>query len=50
MKERNIKIEHLLGSDPALDEAYESKTEDGENVHYTTATSTNKRSPTLQTR
>jgi hypothetical protein len=43
MKEGNIKIEHLLGANSDLDKAYESKTEDGENVHYTTATSTNRR-------
>lgn len=45
MKEKNIKIEDLLGANSDLDEAYESENEDGENVYYTTPTSTRKRTP-----
>ena len=45
MKEKNIKIEDLLGANSHLDEAYESENEDGENVYYTTPTSTRKRTP-----
>jgi len=49
MEVGNIKIEHLLGANSDLDEAYESKNEDGEDAYYTTATSTNNGTPKYAT-
>lgn len=50
MKEKNLKFEDLLGANSDLDEAYESENEDGENVYYTTPTSTRKRTPASKRR
>jgi hypothetical protein len=50
MKEKNIKFEDLLGANSDLDEAYESENEDGDNVYYTTPTSTRKRTPASKRR
>jgi hypothetical protein len=50
MKEKNIKIEDLLDTDPGLDEAYGSEDEDGDSVYFTTPTSTKKRTPASKRR